>query len=145
MHTCIPSHRLKRSWHSCPRQVNAGDKKHTQHETSMKMECDYLNGWIKNSHIRKISPKMVSPRDAAGERRRRKRRRSWRINPGSPTLNKKAFTTRPSSGQWQRPNSHPFDIICWCEPQDFAKEVELPIQCCLDVLCFAETMLLSCW
>ena len=26
MHTCIPSHGLKRSWHSCPRWVNAGNK-----------------------------------------------------------------------------------------------------------------------
>ena len=26
MHTCISSHRLKRSWRSCPRQVNAGNK-----------------------------------------------------------------------------------------------------------------------
>ena len=44
--TCIPSHRLKRSRHSCPRQVNAGNK-NTQHAPSTKTECDYLNGWIK--------------------------------------------------------------------------------------------------
>ena len=30
------------------------------------MKCDYLYGWIKNSHICKISPKMVKPRDIAG-------------------------------------------------------------------------------
>ena len=35
--------------------------------TSTKTEYDYLNGWIK-----KISPKMVNPRDIAGERRRRR-------------------------------------------------------------------------
>ena len=37
----------------------------------MKMECDYLNGWKKGqnqkrSHTQKISPKMVNPRDIAG-------------------------------------------------------------------------------
>ena len=32
---------------SCPRRVNAGNKKHTQHAPSTKMECDYLNGWTK--------------------------------------------------------------------------------------------------
>ena len=26
MHTCIPSHGLKRSWHSCPRRVNTGSR-----------------------------------------------------------------------------------------------------------------------
>ena len=52
-YTCIPSHRLKRSWCSCPRWVNAGNK-NTQHAPSTKTECDYLNGWIKKKdHIRK--------------------------------------------------------------------------------------------
>ena len=42
----------------------------------MKTECDYLNGWIKKrSHTQKSHPKMMSPRDIAGERRRRRRRR----------------------------------------------------------------------
>ena len=52
-HTCIPLHLLKRSWHSCPRRVNAGKQKHTQYAPSTKTECDYLNGWIKkkNGHI----------------------------------------------------------------------------------------------
>ena len=27
--------------------------KHPQHAQSTKTECDYLNGWIKNDHIRK--------------------------------------------------------------------------------------------
>ena len=36
------------------------------------------------------------------------------------------------------------DIVSWCKPQDFAKEVELPIQGILDVFCFAEPMLLPC-
>ena len=44
---------------------------------SMKTECDYLNGWIKKVKYAKISPKMVNPRDLAGERRRRRRRSSY--------------------------------------------------------------------
>ena len=73
MHTCISSHGLKRCWRSCPRWVNAGNKKHTQHAPPSKTECDYLNGWIeKRSHTQKSHPKVVNPRDTAGERRRRR-------------------------------------------------------------------------
>ena len=47
-------------------------QKHTQHAPSMKTECDYPNGWIKKrSHTQKSRPKMVNPRDIAGEHRRR--------------------------------------------------------------------------
>ena len=35
-------------------------------EPSTKTECDYLFGWIKNGHKCKILPKMVNPRDVAG-------------------------------------------------------------------------------
>ena len=28
-------------------------QKHIQHAPPTKTECDYLNGWIKNGHIRK--------------------------------------------------------------------------------------------
>ena len=36
---------------------------------STKTECDYLNGWItKQSHTQKSHPKVVNPRDLAGER-----------------------------------------------------------------------------
>ena len=63
----------KRSWYSCPRRVNAGiTKTHPACTIHAKTECDYLNGWIKQrSHTQNISPKMVNPRDIAGERRRR--------------------------------------------------------------------------
>ena len=42
--------------------------KHTQNAQSMKMECDYLNGWIKKKIVTyaKISHKMVNLRDTAG-------------------------------------------------------------------------------
>ena len=51
--------------------------KHTQHAPSTKTECDYHNGWVykqtnkqkkKPVTYSKISPKLVNPRDIAGER-----------------------------------------------------------------------------
>lgn len=36
------------------------------------------------------------------------------------------------------------DVVGWRKAQDFAKEVELPIKGILDVLSFAEPVLLSC-
>ena len=54
--------------------MNAGNKKHTQHAPSTKTECDYLNGWIKKrSHTQKSHPKVVNPRDIAGERKKKKK------------------------------------------------------------------------
>ena len=38
---------------------------------STKTECDYLNGWIKKrSHTQKSHPKVVNPRDIAGEHKK---------------------------------------------------------------------------
>ena len=39
-----------------------------------KTECDYLNGWIKNGHIRKNLTANGEPQSIAGERKRRRRR-----------------------------------------------------------------------
>ena len=52
-------------------------QKHTLHETSTKTECDYLNGWIKKkrSHTQKSHPKVVNPRDIAGERTKKKKKK----------------------------------------------------------------------
>ena len=75
LHTCCPSHGLKRSGHSCPRRVNACNKKHTQHAPSTKTERDYLNGWIKkNGHMRKHLTQNGEPKRYSWERRRRRRR-----------------------------------------------------------------------
>ena len=53
--------------------MKAGNKKHTQHAPSTKTECDYLNGWIKKTvTYAKISPRVVNPRDIAGERKKTK-------------------------------------------------------------------------
>ena len=42
-------------------------QKYTQHTPATKMECDCLNGWIeKRSHTQKSHPKMVNPKDLAG-------------------------------------------------------------------------------
>ena len=42
----------------------------------MKTECDYLNGWIrKRSHTQKSHPKVVNPRDIAGERKKKKKKK----------------------------------------------------------------------
>ena len=50
-------------------------QKHTQHAPSTKTECDYLNGWIKKqSHMQKSHPKVVNPRDIAGERTKKKKK-----------------------------------------------------------------------
>ena len=50
-------------------------QKHTQHAPSTKTECDYLNGWIKKrSHTQKSHPKVVNPRDIAGERKKKKKK-----------------------------------------------------------------------
>ena len=57
--------------------MNAGNKKHTQHAPSTKTECDYLNGWIKKrSHTQKSHPKLVNPRDIAGERKKKKKKKN---------------------------------------------------------------------
>ena len=63
-------------------------QKQTQNAPSTKTECDYLNGWIKKRPppppppYAKSYPKMVNPRDIAGEHRRRRmaiRRRRGRL------------------------------------------------------------------
>ena len=54
-------------------------KKHTQHAPSTKTECDYLNGWIKKrAHTQKSHPKVVNPRDIAGERKKKKKEKKKR-------------------------------------------------------------------
>ena len=68
--TCIPLLRLQRSWHSCPRQVNAGNKNTPSMHLPRKWNVTTSMVGLRNGHI--ISPKMVNPRDVAGEHRRRR-------------------------------------------------------------------------
>ena len=57
-------------------------QKHTQHAPSTKTECDYLNGWIKKrSHTQKSHPKVVNPRDIAGERKKNKQNKKKTYTP----------------------------------------------------------------
>ena len=50
-----------------PRWVNAGNKNTPSMLHPRRRKCDHLHGWIKNGHTHaKISPKMVNPRDVAG-------------------------------------------------------------------------------
>ena len=51
MHTCIPLHWLKRSWHSCWRQVNAGNKNtHSKYHPRRQNVITSMVG-LKNCHI----------------------------------------------------------------------------------------------
>ena len=84
MHTCISSHGLKRSWRSCPRWLNAGNKyTPSMHHPRRRNVTTWMVGLKKNGHIRKnLTQKMVNPRDIAGERR--KKRKEVKDRHGSP-------------------------------------------------------------
>ena len=87
-------------------------QKHTQHAPSTKTECDCLNGWIRKKKVTyaKISPKMVNPRDVAGERRRRRRRRRYHwydLTRGSvPCLPLSTGTPYPPGHPGDQANKH---------------------------------------
>ena len=71
MHTCIPSQGLKRSWHSCPRWMNASNKNTpSMHHPRRRNVTTSMVGFKRVTYA-KFSPKMVNPRDIAGEHRRR--------------------------------------------------------------------------
>ena len=60
MHTCISSHGLKRSWRSCPRRVNAGNKNTPSTHHPQRRNVTTLMVGLKNSHA-KISPQSGEP------------------------------------------------------------------------------------
>ena len=82
MHTCISSHGLKRSWRSCPRRVNAGNKNTlSTHHPRRRNVTTLMVGLKKRSHMQKSHPKVVNPRDIAGERKKTKNKKNslfWR-------------------------------------------------------------------
>ena len=53
MHTCISSHGLKRSWRSCARRVNAGNKHTPSTHHPRRRNVTTLMVGLKNGHIRK--------------------------------------------------------------------------------------------
>ena len=71
MHTCSPSHRLKRSKHLSPRRVNASNENTTNMHHARRWNVTTSMVGLKMVTYTKISPKIVNPRDIAGECRRR--------------------------------------------------------------------------
>ena len=53
MHTCIPLHTLKRSWHSCPWWMNAGNKNTPSMHHPRRQNATTSMVWLKNGHISK--------------------------------------------------------------------------------------------
>ena len=73
MHTFVPSHGLKRSWHSCPRWVNGGNK-HTpsiHHPQRWNVTISMVGLKKKKGHIRKNLTKDGEPKRSSWEYRRR--------------------------------------------------------------------------
>ena len=82
MHTCISSHGLKRSWRSCPRRVNASNKNTpSTHHPRRRNVTTLMVGLKKRSHTQKSHPKVVNPRDTAGERKKKKNLDKYRCPP----------------------------------------------------------------
>ena len=73
MCTCIPSRGVKRSWHLCPRRVNAGNKNTpSMHHPRRRNVTTSMVG-LKNGHVRKTLTQNGEPqRCTAGECRRRR-------------------------------------------------------------------------
>ena len=61
MHTCISSHGLKRSWRSCPRRVNAGNKNTPSTHHPRRRNVTTLMVGLKTVTHAKISPKNGEP------------------------------------------------------------------------------------
>ena len=66
MHTCIPSHRIKRSWHSCLRWVNAGNKNTPSMHHPRRRNVVISVVGLKMSYTQKCQPKWWT--QLAGER-----------------------------------------------------------------------------
>ena len=59
MHTCISSHGLKRSWRSCPRRVNAGNKNTPSTHHPRRRNVTTLMVELKNGHTQKSHPPKI--------------------------------------------------------------------------------------
>ena len=69
MHTYVLSHGLKTFWRSCPRRVNAGNKNtpSMHHPRRRNVTTSMVGLKDSHTHTHKISPKMVTLRDIAGD------------------------------------------------------------------------------
>ena len=91
MLTCISSHGLKRSWRSCPRRVNAGNKNTPSTHHPRRWNVTTLMVGLKNGHIRKnLTQKWWTPEIQLGNAKKKNNKkplydRVWsrdqRINP----------------------------------------------------------------
>ena len=80
MQTCISSHGLKRSWRSCPRRVNAGNKNTpSTHHPRRRNVTNLMVGLKKRSPTQKSHPKVVNPRDIPGERKKKKNNKTNKL------------------------------------------------------------------
>ena len=121
MHTCISSHGLKRSWCSCPRRVNAGNKNTPSTHHPWRRNVTTLMVGLKSKTVTyaKISPKSGEPQ-----------RYSW----GTQKKNKNTHTK--TSTQKKTP---PYSEISPPPPTLLKKKsVPFPIQLLLNALqsCF---------
>ena len=66
MQTCILLHRLRRSWHSCSWWVSTGNKNTPSIHHPQRRNVTTPMAGLKKVTYAKISPKIVNPRDIAG-------------------------------------------------------------------------------
>ena len=79
MHTCISSHGLKRSWRSCPRRVNAGNKNTRSTHHPRRRNVTTLMVGLKNGHIRKNLTQSGEPqRHSWGTHQKKKKKKKER-------------------------------------------------------------------
>ena len=77
MHTCISLHGLKRSWRSCPRRVNAGNKNTPSTHHPRRRNVTTLMVWLENGHIRKNLTQSGEPqRYSWGTQQKKKKKKS---------------------------------------------------------------------
>ena len=81
MHTCIPSLGLKDPDILVIDELMPATKKHTQHASSMQMECDYLYGRIKK-RTQKSNENWWTAEMQLGMQKK-KRLIDWLVNSGS--------------------------------------------------------------
>ena len=75
MHTCISLHGLKRSWRSCPRRVNAGNKNTPSMHHPWRQNVTTLMVGLKNGHIRKnLTQRCWTPEIQLGNAKKNKKK-----------------------------------------------------------------------
>ena len=96
MHTCISSHGLKRSWRSCPRRVNAGNKNTLSTHHPRRRNVTTLMVGLKNGHIRKN----LTQRYSWGTQKKKKKKQSTNntTNTTSITTSSTPITTKIKQG-----------------------------------------------